>query len=107
MMPLEFASPILHHCWSYDDIASARIILESMCINGLLRTTNSEKLDGFSINRGHGIVTMEVVQCPRVSFTDIPIDRMAFAAIQFGAFMDDFKRLLQRLVRIAGQGTLR
>lgn len=29
-----------------------------------------------------------------------------FAAIQFGAFMDDFKRLLQRLVKVAKQATL-
>lgn len=92
MTTSEVASPNLFHCWRHDDIASARLILESVCVNGLLLTTNAETLDGFSIDRGQGVVTMEVMQHPRVSFTDIPFDRLATHGQRYGKYGVGFKR---------------
>jgi hypothetical protein len=92
MMPLQIASPILCHCWRHDDIASARLILESICVNGLLLTTNATKLDGFQIDRGRGLEIMEIMQHPRTSFTDIPFDRMATHGKRYGNYGVGFKR---------------
>jgi len=91
-MPLEIANSILCHCWRHDDIASGRLILESICVNGLLLTTNAAKLDGFQIDRGRGVEIMEIMQHPRTSFTDIPFDRMAMHGQRYGRYGVGFKR---------------
>jgi hypothetical protein len=57
------------HCWRGDDRGNARYILESICVKGLHLTTNAATLDSFAIDRGNGIVQMEV-QHPPVCFTD-------------------------------------
>jgi hypothetical protein len=74
------SSPILFHCWRHEDRTAARLILKSICRNGLLLTTNSKTLDSFAIDRGSGVVPMEVMQHARVCFTDIRSDRSPLTA---------------------------
>lgn len=88
----EVVSSILLHCWRHEDRASARRILESICHNGLLLTTNAETLDTFSIDRGQGVMAMEVMQHPRVCFTDIPSDRLMAHGQRYGKYGVGFTR---------------
>jgi hypothetical protein len=86
------SSPILFHCWRHEDKIAARLILESICRKGLLLTTNSKTLDSFAIDRGSGVVPMEVMQHARVCFTDIPIGLLATHGQRYGKYGVGFRR---------------
>jgi hypothetical protein len=86
------SSSVLFHCWHDDDRATARYILESICEKGLLLTTNAETLDSFAIDRGKGVVQMEVMQHARVCFTDIPIELLAEHGQRYGKYGVGFRR---------------
>jgi Putative abortive phage resistance protein AbiGi, antitoxin len=91
-MSIAVSSAILFHCWRHDDIATARHILESVCKNGLLLTTNAATLDNFAIDRGSGVVQMEVMQNARVCFTDIPIELLVDHGQRYGRYGVGFRR---------------
>jgi len=91
-MSIPVSSSILFHCWHHDDRATARHILESICEKGLLLTTNSATLDSFAIDRGSGVVQMEVMQHARVCFTDIPIELLASHGQRYGKYGVGFRR---------------
>jgi hypothetical protein len=91
-MHIPVSSSVLFHCWNHTDVGSARLILESICKNGLLLTTNSSTLDSFSIDRGKGVEQMEVMQQARVCFTDIPIDLLASHGQRYGKYGVGFHR---------------
>jgi hypothetical protein len=91
-MSIPVSSSILFHCWRRDDTAAARHILESICENGLLLTTNAATLDSFAIDRGNGVVQMEVMQHARVCFTDIPIELLASHGQRYGKYGVGFRR---------------
>jgi hypothetical protein len=86
------SSPILFHCWRHEDRTAARLILKSICRNGLLLTTNSKTLDSFAIDRGSGVVPMEVMQHARVCFTDIPIGSLTTHGQRYGKYGVGFRR---------------
>jgi hypothetical protein len=86
------SSSVLFHCWRHDDIAAARNILESICANGLLLTTNSQTLDSFAFDRGKGVTQMEVMQHARVCFTDIPVELLASHGQRYGRYGVGFRR---------------
>jgi hypothetical protein len=90
-MSISVSSSILFHCWRSDDRAVARYILESICEKGLLLTTNAEALDSFAIDRGKGVIQMEVMQHPRVCFTDIPIELLAEHGQRYGKYGIGFR----------------
>jgi hypothetical protein len=73
-------------------MVAARYILESICEKGLLLTTNAVTLDTFAIDRGKGVVQMEVMQHPRVCFTDIPIEFLAEHGQRYGKYGAGFRR---------------
>jgi Putative abortive phage resistance protein AbiGi, antitoxin len=91
-MVISVSSSVLFHCWHGDDTAAARYILESICQKGLLLTTNAATLDSFAIDRGKGVVQMEVMQHPRVCFTDIPIELLAEHGQRYGKYGVGFRR---------------
>jgi hypothetical protein len=91
-MVISVSSSVLFHCWHGDDPAAARYILESICQKGLLLTTNAATLDNFAIDRGKGVVQMEVMQHPRVCFTDIPIELLAEHGQRYGKYGVGFRR---------------
>jgi hypothetical protein len=91
-MSIPVSSSVLFHCWRHDDIATARHILESICENGLLLTTNATTLDSFAIDRGSGVVQMEVMQRARVCFTDIPIELLHSHGQRYGKYGVGFRR---------------
>jgi|SRR5271168_1153034 len=91
-MNIPVSSSILFHCWRHEELGVARTILESICKNGLLLTTNSRTLDSFEIDRGKGVELMEVMQHPRVCFTDIPIDLLASHGQRYGKYGVGFRR---------------
>jgi hypothetical protein len=91
-MSISVSSAVLFHCWRSDDTDFARWILESICEKGLLLTTNTETLDSFMIDRGKGIEKMEVMQHPRVCFTDIPIELLADHGQRYGKYGAGFRR---------------
>jgi hypothetical protein len=91
-MVVSVSSSVLFHCWQGDDMAAARYILESICRKGLLLTTNAATLDSFAIDRGKGVVQMEVMQHPRVCFTDIPIELLAEHGQRYGKYGVGFRR---------------
>jgi hypothetical protein len=91
-MGISVSSSVLFHCWHSDDIAAARYILESICGKGLLLTTNAATLDSFAIDRGKGVVQMEVMQHPRVCFTDIPIALLTEDGQRYGKYGVGFRR---------------
>ena len=91
-MVISVSSSVLFHCWRGDDTAAARFTLESICQNGLLLTTNAATLDSFAIDRGKGVVQMEVMQHPRVCFTDIPIELLAEHGQRYGKYGVGFRR---------------
>jgi hypothetical protein len=91
-MVISVSSSVLFHCWRGDDTAAARYILESICQNGLLLTTNTGTLDSFAIDRGKGVVQMEVMQHPRICFTDIPIALLAEHGQRYGKYGVGFRR---------------
>ena len=70
----------------------SRDTLESICEKGLLLTTNAATLDSFAIDRGNGVVRMEVMQHPRVCFTDIPIELLADHGQRYGKYGVGFRR---------------
>jgi len=94
MSPINEAisSPILFHQWKNGDINVARFILESICKKGFLLTTNMQTLDTFFIDRGPGSVPMEVMQHPRICFTDIPFDRLSVHGKKYGKYGLGFRR---------------
>ena len=91
-MNVPISNPILYHFWSHADIAKARSILQSVFKNGLLLTTNTSTLDSFRIDRGAGVVPMEVMQHPRVCFTDMPFDFLPIHGENYGKYGVGFKR---------------
>jgi hypothetical protein len=91
-MSVPVSSSILFHCWRHDDTAAARLILESVCERGLLLTTNAATLDSFAIDRGNGVVQMEVMQHARVCFTDIPIELLSTHGQRYGKYGVGFRR---------------
>jgi hypothetical protein len=91
-MVISVSSSVLFHCWHGGDTAAARYILESICQKGLLLTTNATTLDSFAIDRGKGAVQMEVMQHPRVCFTDIPIELLAAHGQRYGKYGVGFRR---------------
>ncbi len=91
-MPISVISPILFHIWRHDDVTHARFILESICENGFLLTTNTQTLDSFAIDRGSGIVHMEVMQHPRICFTDIPFELLSTHGLRYGKYGVGFRR---------------
>jgi hypothetical protein len=86
------SSSILFHCWRGDDRVAARRILKSICKKGLLLTTNAATLDSFAIDRGNGVIQMEVMQRPRVCLTDIPIALLAEHGQRYGKYGVGFRR---------------
>ncbi len=86
------SSSVLFHCWHGADTAADRYILESICQKGLLLTTNAATLDSFAIDRGKGVAPMEVMQHPRVCFTDIPIELLAEHGQRYGKYGVGFRR---------------
>jgi len=66
-------SSILCHCWRHDDVDQARRVFDSICRTGLLLTTNGTRLDTFGIDRGEGVVAMEVMQAARVALRTSPL----------------------------------
>jgi hypothetical protein len=91
-MVISVSRSILFHCWHSDDTAAARYVLESICEKGLLLTTNAATLDSFAIDRGKGVVQVEVMQHPRVCFTDIPIELLAEHGQRYGKYGVGFRR---------------
>jgi hypothetical protein len=91
-MGISVSSAVLFHCWRSDDMAVARYILESICEKGLLLTTNAATLDSFAIDRDKGVEKMEVMQRPRVCFTDIPIELLADHGQRYGKYGVGFRR---------------
>jgi Putative abortive phage resistance protein AbiGi, antitoxin len=91
-MSIPVSGSILFHCWRHEDMGAARFTLESICKNGLLLTTNSRALDIFEIHREKGVEQMEVMQRPRVCFTDIPIDLLASHGQRYGRYGVGFRR---------------
>jgi hypothetical protein len=91
-MGISVSSAVLFHCWRSGDTAAARYILESICEKGLLLTTNAATLDSFAIDRGKGVQKMEVMQHPRVCFTDIPIELLADHGQRYGKYGVGFRR---------------
>ena len=83
---------ILFHCWRSDDLASARRIFQSIAENGLLLTTNARTLDSFGIDRGKGVVQMEVMQHPRICFTDIAPNQLGSHGQRYGKYGIGFLR---------------
>jgi hypothetical protein len=91
-MGISVSSSILFHCWSDNDRVAARRILRSICKKGLMLTTNAATLDSFAIDRGNGVIQMEVMQHPRVCFTDIPIELLAEHGQRYGKYGVGFRR---------------
>ena len=91
-MVISVSSSVLFHCWHGADTAADRYILESVCQKGLLLTTNAATLDNFAVDRGNGVVPMEVMQHPRVCFTDIPIELLAEHGQRYGNYGIGFRR---------------
>jgi hypothetical protein len=91
-MTFPISSPILFHCWRHENTDAARLILEAICKNGLLLTTNAKTLDTFEIDRGSGVVQMEVMQHARVCFTDIPFDLLTSHGQRYGRYGIGFRR---------------
>lgn len=92
--PSNISSPILFHCWRHENESRARYIFENICRTGLLLTTNHATLDTFSIDRGKGkgVEAMEVMQRPRVCFTDIPLPLLATHGDRYGRYGVGFQR---------------
>ncbi len=72
----------------------ARAILSSIVRRGLLlTTTNGGALDGFTLTAGENQVRkIEVMQRPRVCFTDIPFDLLATHGAAYGRYGVGFSR---------------
>lgn len=91
-MAIPITSPILFHHWRHEDVTRARFILESICEKGFLLTTNTKTLDSFAIDRGSGVVQMEVMQHPRICFTDIPFELLSSHGQSYGKYGVGFRR---------------
>jgi hypothetical protein len=81
---------LLFHCWPQQDRQRAYRQFESIINRGFLLTINSTQLDSFMFLGSGGLERMEVMQRPRVCFTEIP---MRFLKTHpFGHFAIGFSR---------------
>lgn len=90
----EHTGSVLFHLWPHHDTARAFKILKSIVQRGLLlTTTNRGMLDRFTVTDGEGkIRDIEVMQRPRVCFTDIPLHLLRQHGDKYGRFGLGFSR---------------
>jgi hypothetical protein len=93
-MEAEHTGSILFHCWRHDPSDRARQIFASVVKRGFLLTvTNAGALDGFTVRDGENkLRKIEVMQRPRICFTDIPLDLLATHGAAYGRYGIGFTR---------------
>ena len=93
-MTAEHTGAVLFHCWRHDAPERARTILSSIIGRGLLlTTTNGGALDSFTVRDGENqLRKIEVMQRPRICFTDIPIELLATHGAAYGRYGVGFSR---------------
>lgn len=92
MREMPASHSIIFHCWRSNDVDAARRIFQSISRNGLLLTTNATTLDTFGIDRGQGVVQMEVMQHPRICFTDVAPNLLGSHGERYGKYGVGFLR---------------
>lgn len=90
----EHTGAVLFHCWSHEPKNRAREIFTSIVKRGLLMTiTNGGALDSFTVRDGeNNLRQIEVMQRPRICFTDIPMDLLATHGAGYGRYAVGFSR---------------
>lgn len=90
----EYLSQRLFHLWQHSSPQKTFSIFKSICKKGLLLSRATKDLiDRFHYRRRDGRVDwFEVVQSPRVCFTDIPEDKLGAVTQMYGRFAVGFSR---------------
>jgi Putative abortive phage resistance protein AbiGi, antitoxin len=93
-MSAEHTGSVLFHFWPHNDRDRAIEIFRSIVMRGLLlTTTNRGALDRFTVDDGAGNVRgIEIMQRPRVCFTDIPSHLLREHGDKYGRFGVGFAR---------------
>jgi hypothetical protein len=93
-MPIKHPNALLFHCWRHEPLEQARRIFTSIVNKGfLLTTTNAGALDSFVVRDGRNeLRKIEVMQRPRICFTDMPIDQLPIHGAAYGTYGMGFSR---------------